>query len=325
MTQSIYSICSTEYGDLPIIDVTHPVFRVEIDNTQLTAMLQEFINGTEARDQVSPELRETLARSILGRSLAAASGSYLSGLSTYLMKLGPESLWANPQEVDRNIAGSFPALASRIRLQDMAQMLAAGLQQSIGAIPARPVCMVNIAGGTAVDSWNALICLLVKSPQSLSERTVRIAILDLDERSPAFGARAVQKLQERGAPLHGLNIELDPISYDWSEPKRLAVLLQKLGVKGAACAISSEGGLFEYGSDDEIVENLNALHAGTAGDTFVVGSVTRECQAVRANGRIVASRPRTVESFQTLVEAGGWRLSDVVERPFSYHVRLCKG
>lgn len=31
MTQSTYSICSTDYGDLPIIDVTHPVFRGEID------------------------------------------------------------------------------------------------------------------------------------------------------------------------------------------------------------------------------------------------------------------------------------------------------
>lgn len=322
--QRTYSICSTEYGDLPIIDVTNPVFRVEIDNKQLTAMSQAFIDEAEAREHVSSEVRELLAQSVLGRSLAAASGSYLAGLSTYLMKLGPDSQWANAQEVDRRIAGSFPALASRIRLQDMAQMLADGLQQTIGAIPGRLVCMVNIAGGTAVDSWNALICLLAKSQQSLSERAVRIAVLDLDERGPAFGGRAMQKLQEPGAPLHGLNIEFDPISYDWSKPNRLTVLLQKLGAKDAVCAISSEGGLFEYGSDDEIIKNLEALHAGTARDAFVVGSVTRECEAVRATGRIVATRPRTVESFQALVGAGGWRLSDVVERPFSYHVRLHK-
>jgi hypothetical protein len=36
----------------------------------------------------------------------------------------------------------------------------------------------------------------------------------------------------------------------------------------------------------------------------------------------VASRPRTIDAFRALVERGGWKLNQVVKRPFSYHVRL---
>jgi hypothetical protein len=102
-------------------------------------------------------------------------------------------------------------------------------------------------------------------------------------------------------------------------------VLQKLGALDAACAISSEGGLFEYGSNEEIVANLAALDAGTASDAFIVGSVTRDCEVVRASGRIVATRPRTIEAFRVLAECGGWQLNQVIERPFSYHVSLSKG
>jgi hypothetical protein len=67
--------------------------------------------------------------------------------------------------------------------------------------------------------------------------------------------------------------------------------------------------------------DLLALRSGTPPDVFL-GSVTRDCEAVRANTRIVASRPRTIDAFRALVERGGWKLNQVVKRPFSYHVRL---
>jgi hypothetical protein len=84
--------------------------------------------------------------------------------------------------------------------------------------------------------------------------------------------------------------------------------------------------LFEYGSDEEIVENLRTVHAGTAGDAIVVGSVTRDGEVVRAGSRVsrVNTRPRTLEAFRALAEAGGWRLDEVVERTFSYNVRMGK-
>lgn len=320
--QRRWSAFSEEFGELRIIDVTQSSFRVEVPEKALLAMSQEFIDGAEQRGSVSADIREMLGRSVLGRALAAASGSYLSGMSTYLIKLGPENLWAGAHDIDHRIAASFPALTSRIRLQDMAQMQADVLEEQIGAKRGRPLCMVNIAGGTAADSWNALLWLRSRSPKCLDGRSIRIAVLDRDEGGPAFGARAVKTLQKPGAPLHGLNIEFQAIRYDWSDPQRLGVLLKGLEAENAACVISSEGGLFEYGSDEEIVANLTALGAGTPRDAVFVGSVTRDCEAVRANGQIVASRPRTLEAFCVLVESGGWKLKQLIERPFSYHVSV---
>lgn len=320
--QGIWSAFSDKHGQLPIIDVTHSSFRVDVPENTLATMCRDFVDGIALREAVSPETREALGRSVLGRALAAASGSYLSGMSTYLMKLGPENLWESPLDIDRKIAASFPALASRIRLQDMAQMLADGLEGLIRAEPGRPVCMVNIAGGTAADGWNALLCLRARARNLLEDRSIRLAVLDRDELGTAFGARAIQSLQRPGAPLHGLHIDFLPITYDWSDPHRLAVVLQGLGAEGAVCAVSSEGGLFEYGSDEEIIANFTALRENTPPDTFIVGSVTRDCEALRASGRIVAIRPQTIDAFHLLAGRGGWKLNQIVERPFSYNVSL---
>ena len=94
----------------------------------------------------------------------------------------------------------------------------------------------------------------------------------------------------------------------------------------AACAASSEGALFEYGSDTEIVANLEVLHAGTAADAIIVGSVTRDGEPLRAlhtSGR-AATHPRTREAFRSLAEQAGWSVQHVIERPFSDNVRLVK-
>jgi hypothetical protein len=39
--------------------------------------------------------------------------------------------------------------------------------------------------------------------------------------------------------------------------------------------VSSEGGLYEYGSDAEVVANLSVIAARAPEGTFVVGSFTR--------------------------------------------------
>ncbi len=64
----------------------------------------------------------------------------------------------------------------------------------------------------------------------------------------------------------------------------------------------------------------------TARDSIVVGSVTRDGALVRASliASRVSTRPRTMEAFRALAEQGGWIVQEVIERPFSYHVRLVK-
>lgn len=309
-----------------VIDVTHPAFTLTATESELEAMAEQYILEAGQQREVPEAVREALRNSTFGRALMAASGTFLDGITTYRLKLGPENLgeWATP--IDRRIAASFPAFTARVRLQDMAKMLAEGMARVSSAVGGRKVCLVNIGGGAGADSWNALLCLRAERADLLEEREIEIGLLDVDTRGPEFGKRAMEALCEPEAPLSGLDVKFQYLSYEWSDAGRMGTALEGLDADEAACGISSEGGLFEYGSDEEIVANLKALHAGTAEDAFVVGSVTREGAVVRASlvASRVATKPRTMEAFRGLCEGGGWNVERVMERPFSYHVRLVK-
>lgn len=309
-----------------VIDVTHPAFAVTVTEAELGAMEEQYLTEARRQAEVPAAVQEALRNSMLGRGLMAASGTFLDGMSTYLLKLGPENLGDGATAIDKRIAASFPAVVGRLRLADMARLMAEGLERSAAMEQPRAVCLVNIAGGSGADSWNALIRLRRERAGWLEGRKIAITVLDMDSRGPAFGARAVAALGADGGPLGGLDVAFQYLSYEWSHAGGLAKLLEGLEARDAVCGVSSEGGLFEYGSDEEIVENLRTVHAGTAGDAIVVGSVTRDGEVVRAGSRVsrVNTRPRTLEAFRALAEAGGWRLDEVVERTFSYNVRMGK-
>ena len=317
----------TEEGvETAVIDVTNPAFAVRATEAELAAMAEQYILEAGRQQEIPEAVREALRNSMLGRGLMAASGTFVDGMSTYLLKLGPENLGEEASPIDRRIAASFPAFTARLRLVDMARLLAEGLVRSAAVERRRPVCLVNIGGGAGSDSWNALICLHSECPELLKGRRIVIAVLDLDARGPAFGVRAVASLRTLGAPLSGLDIAARYLSYQWSDAERLRMALEGLNAGDVACGVSSEGGLFEYGSDEEIVSNLRVVHAGTAADAIVVGSVTREGGVVRASliANRVTTRPRTIEAFRVLAKRGGWRVEKVLDRPFSYNVRLVK-
>jgi hypothetical protein len=309
-----------------VIDVTNPAFAVNATDAELAALTEQYLLEAAQQRETPEAVRGALRNSMLGRGLMAASGTFLDGMSTYLLKLGPENLGGDASPIDERIAASFPAFTARLRLADMARLLAEGLGRSAAVEPRRPLCLVNIGGGAGADSWNALICLHGEHPELLRRREIVIAVLDLDARGPAFGVRAVTALCEPAAPLSGLDLTFRYLSYEWSDAAQLGKALEGLNANDAACGVSSEGGLFEYGSDEEIVSNLRAAHEGTAQDAVVVGSVTREGGAVRASliANRVTTRPRTIEAFRLLAERGGWSVEKILERPFSYNVRLAK-
>jgi hypothetical protein len=324
-TDVVYAM--TDEGEkLAVIDVTNAAFVVSATDEELAAMAEQYILEAGRQQEIPAALREALRSSKLGRGLMAASGTFLDGMTTYQLKLGPENLGEGFSPIDQRIAASFPAFAARIRLQDMARLMADGLAAAATAEPRRRICLVNVGGGPGSDSWNSLILLLARCAHLLADREIVIAVMDLDQRGPAFGARALGALCAADAPLSGLKIELLHFGYEWSSADRLGEVLHELRAADSVCGISSEGALFEYGSDEEIVSNLQALHAGTAADSIVVGSVTREGKPVRASliGNRVPTRPRTIEAFQTLAKDSGWMAQEVIERPFSYNVRLVK-
>lgn len=316
---------SDDAGRLPVIDITHPAFAVDDDPDAIARQARTFVAESPHQREIPPHVRELLQRSRLGSGLAAAAGSFLTGLNTYLLKLGPENLGDGFADIDRRIAASFPAFMTRVRLQDVARMLADGIAQ-VDRDDRRPLQFINIAGGPAADCWNALIQLRATHPDRLTARRISIAVLDIDTQGPAFGARALDALQQPGAPLDGLDLHHRVVSYDWSKSDRLASRLHDLGAQDAACAIASEGGLFQYGSDADIIANLAALRDATPADAFVVGTVTSDDEPSRVSQAMsqVPTRPMSLDTFRQLAASAGWAITRTVERPFAYAVQLIK-
>lgn len=311
--------------ELAVLDVTNPAFALNLSEEQLAAALRQFLTENSQPRDLFSEAIAALKASVLGRALMAASGTFLDGISTYRLKLGPEHLGEGATPVDLKIAASFPAVSARLRNADMARLLAEGITLR-GLAERKPLRLMNLGGGTASDSWNALILLQKDQPTILRGRKIQIAVLDLDERGPAFAASAITELRRPGNTLAGADLGFEFVSYEWSETERLRSILEAFAVTPALCAVSSEGALFEYGSDDEMVANLSVLREGTPNDAIVVGSVTRDAEATRSIARAgrIATRPRTLESFEALANRGGWRIEKLIERAFSFHVRLMK-
>jgi hypothetical protein len=318
--------------ELPVIDVTHPAFALAVTEPQLSALVTDFIGEAERRRRWPLFVRRllyrlVLSRSILAAGLAQASGSFLSGLNTYVMKLGPDNLGRYAQPIDRTLAGSLPVLGMRLRLQDVATLLADGLEPRLETSRKRPCHLLNIGGGTAIDSLNALLVLQRRKPERLRGRSLRIHVFDLQAAAPSFGERALFALQAEGAPLHGLDVRLEHVPYDWSRAaETLPALLADRVPPDTIVAVSSEGGLFEYGSDDPIVANLQVLREHTPEETIVVGSVTRgdgpATHLDPPSGIVLV--PRSVRQFETLAHRAGWTAARWIERPFSRQVSLRK-
>ncbi len=316
--------------ELPVVDVTHPAFALALTEPEVAALTGRFLAQPQPFEKLPPFLRRLalrffLRKSTLARALRGARGGFLSGLGTYLLKLGPDNLggaYATP--IDRRIAAALPALSVRLRLQDMATLLAEALAPRLAARPRAPLRLVNIAGGPAMDSLNALIVLRRAHPALLAERSIWIDVLDPDRDGPAFGARALTALSARGAPLAGLDVNLLAIPAKWSDTAALADLLRGARAQAAVAAGSSEGGLFEYGSDEEIAAALGCLRDEAPPDFAMAGSVTRADETNRRLGRQgrFATRPRGLAVFRALAARSGWQVTRAIERPLSDQVVL---
>jgi hypothetical protein len=265
---------------------------------------------------------------VLARGIGGAKQTFLGGMETYLLKLGPENLGsAYAKPMDRRIAASLPVLGVRLRLQDMARLLADALGPLLAAsAPGAPVRLLNIAGGPASDSLNALILLRREQPRALDGRHVQIDVLDRDRDGPAFGQGALAALAAVGAPLHGLDAVLRHVPYDWTDPAGLRPVLDDARAAGAAAVGSSEGGLFEYGTDDDILANLACLRDAAPAGFAMAGSVTRADEPTRRlrQTSTPGTRPRGLDAFRALSARGGWQVARVIERPFSDQVLLTR-
>jgi len=268
---------------LPVVDVTHPRFAVPDDPQAARALHEAFISGERRRARIPKfimrmMLRSAARRSRLVHALVQSKAEYLDGLTTYVMKLGADNLvppFDTP--MDRRCAASPHVGLLRLRMQQTARLVADGLTDELAAADRAPLHLINIGGGPALDSINTVILLRRMRPD-LVQRPIVIHVLDSAEDGPFFGANALDALKAEGRPLHGLDVSWQHRGYDWNAPATLQDLVATLTSAGGLLAASSEGALFEYGSDEAIVANLQSLRtdgAGAQGACLVAGSVTR--------------------------------------------------
>ncbi len=318
--------------ELPVIDITHPAFACEMSEAEISAVIDKTMQGLRDSSKLPPEaLKELPKRSILWRGVFESMGTFMSGMMTYLTRLGPQNLgdgWAN--ELDRAYAATIMPLSFRFRLRDVAHQLAWALSPALAASPGKPVELLNIAGGPAMDSLNALILLEHQKRGILAGRHIRIRVLDTDQAGPHFGARALEALRAPGAALAGLDVAFEHVRYDWSKPEALRPIVSELA-GGAIGACSTEGGLFDYGSDQDIVANLQVLREGTPRDFAMVGSVVRDLGTLDARLHVTATgkaRPMVrwlgLAAFEALAKKAGWKIARVIDSTAHHVVALHK-
>jgi hypothetical protein len=318
--------------ELPVVDVTHPAFALNVSEEELVALREKFYSMMERRSGTPMFLRRLLFRLFMGRSIlmrgfVKASSRFLGGMDTYLLKLGPDNLGAGyAGRGDRRIAASYPLLSVRLRMQDMANLLSTGLKPLLAARPGAPLHLLNVGGGPAVDSFNALILIRSADASLLEARKIYVHVLDLERDAPDFGQRALAALKTPGSALSGIDVAFDYVPYNWTEASSLRSFLSSLGSDPKIVAVSSEGALFEYGSDDEISSNLDVIRSASPPDSFIVGSVTRE-DPERRRWQMpicIPVRPRGLTKFGSLIKPTGWTIEKAVERPFNDAVRLVR-
>lgn len=298
---------------LPVLDVTHPRFAMADDEAGLAELNAEFMRSERHRRLIPGFLmrmamKSAVKRSRLVNAIFGDDVTFLDGISTYAVKLGPRNLLPPfDAPMDRKFAGAPHILYLRLRTQQIAKLLADGLARQLSPSDDTPLHMVNIAGGPSIDSLNALI-LTARSRPELLRRPVTVHVFDLHSEGVFFGKNALAALQEDGGPLCGFDIGLTHVRYDWNDVSALKTLMEGLAAAGAHIVASSEGGLFEYGSDDAIVANLSALHANGSGARFVAGSVTRG--VAERQGFTGADRfsliPRGLAVFEPLARRAGY-------------------
>jgi hypothetical protein len=317
--------------ELPVIDLTHPAFSDVPGQAAQEQAASDYLKSAARQARTPRILKGGLywllsLRSPLIRAIRGAASGYLSGMSTYLVKLGPENLGtAYATRLDRAVARALPSLAGRLRLRNMVALLVEALGPLLQAQPGRPLHLINIAGGPAMDSINTLLVLRSDQPRLLADRAVHIHVLDIDASGAAFGRRALGALMTEGGPLQGVHADLQHQRYDWTHSRTLDTLVEGWDLERSIVACSSEGGLFEYGSDDTVVSNLEALRGLLPAHACAVGSVTKDGphrQAMCASGVPSPVHVRSCEGFSVLISRAGWRLDRMIDNWMSYDVRL---
>lgn len=314
--------------ELPVLDVSNPSFAIPEEFADLDAVRASIAEEMRQRRFIPRFVMRLMFRSAARNSrlmtaIVDPKARYLDGISTYVMKLGADNL-VPPFDtaIDRKVAASPHGTMLRLRTRQTACLLAQAIADDAAFASEQPLHLINIGGGPALDSVNALVLLRLSHPQLLNRKIV-IHVLDGDSQGALFGANALAALQAEDGPLAGVDVRLERRDYNWNEQEPLGRLIREVKAGGGVAAVSTEGALFEYGSDAAIVENLLALREGGV-TRPVVGSVTNADPLRR---RIIAMSgfdliARGIDGFRPLAARAGFAITDVRDAVLSSQVLL---
>jgi len=312
--------------ELPVLDTTHPLFLSSIDEVKLKEMLGK---SEKTADKTAEKfinmpfyIKKFLAkRSFIMSELLQENGdnAFLTGLSTLLLKLGPSLIGKGRKRfLDRLSSKGIGGIVLRMRVRDISRCLAKSMIPLLARSPEKNICFINIAGGAASDSINTLFLIQQEKPTLLKNRTIEINVLDIDTYGPAFANRCIAALKAPGNRFNDLNISFRHILYDWNNTRQLEELLSERKEWIEIC--SSEGGLFEYCSDEVIIKNLNTLYDNSSEEIVIAGSLLHDIKTVD-KGIIAALKISTalkprflgIEGLKSIIEKNKWNLDNIIK------------
>jgi hypothetical protein len=188
--------------------------------------------------------------------------------------------------------------------------------------------MINIAGGAASDTINTLFLILQEDPLLLKNRKIEIYVLDIDSFGPAFAAECISVLKSQAGQFNNLNISFRHIQYDWNNTSLLNKLLSERKEWLLVC--SSEGGIFEYCSDEVIDKTLDTLFNNSNSEIILTGSLLHDIENVDAG--IIASLKISTNIKPRFLGLDGlknicrkyWTIESIIERNPRYLVFCLK-
>ena len=310
--------------ELPVLDITHPEFISSIDENKLKKMLLYVEKNAEKNANKFNRMPAFIKKYFAKHSFAMAEllqneSSYASGISTLMMKLGPNLIGKGKKRFwDRQVTKGFGSLVIRMRMRDISLCQADALIPLLQKSTERNLCFINIAGGAASDSMNALFLIRKKNPGLLKNRKIEINVLDIDTFGPSFAAGCIAALKSPGGSFYDLNISFRHIQYDWNNPEKMENLLNERKEWLQIC--SSEGGLFEYCSDEVIIRNLKILYNNSVDDIIVVGSILKNIETVDAGIKAALRISTTInprflgiDGLKNVIQQNKWKLNSMIE------------
>ncbi len=312
--------------ELPVLDITHPLFQASIDEVKLKETLKKVEKSADKTAEKFNNMPVFLKKFLADRSFIISElihdkgdDSFLTGISTLMLKLGPGLIGKGRKRfLDRLSSKGIGGIVLRMRVRDICKCQAMTMIPLLAKFPGKDICLINIAGGAACDSINTLFLIQQKHPELLKNRQIEINVLDIDTYGPAFAERCIKALKTPGGRFSELNVSFRHIIYDWNNTEKLEKLLAERNEWLQIC--SSEGGLFEYCSDEVIIRNLDTIYNNSTEDIMIAGSLLHDIKTIDA-GIIAALKISTsikprflgLEGLKNIIEKNRWKIDSLIE------------